>query len=305
MDRPRSRAAWLCGQEFALFPIEWAKSQVVPPKIRVLIAIVKHADADGIGFPSYKTISALTGLPNDRISKLVKTLVEDGLLERPKRGSFTKLDGTGNGDATVYRAIANPTPTRIAKPRGGTTEERKARAARKKAGEQLSLDATGGCQYVQQGVVNTCNGGVASTDPRVDHYEETIGIDQLIEEDARDTTSIVSLADNDSAQVADRVIEPESQLTACGLEVFSVLDDDGPHKRGSLHSHSSSAQQPHHVATNNTSDSYGDNTESDWSNGVDSHDDPSEYRTVEDTPRDSFKVIQGGRSLYDSLLNQQ
>lgn len=278
----KTKAGWLKGDAFALFPLEWAKNTALCQKTRVLIAIVKHADSStGTSFPSYKTISALTGIPQKKIGAIVKKLEEAGFLQRISRGNY---DHTlpSSGKSTVYKVVSQPVAKEV--PDKGDPQKREGRPPN----EGLGRPRNGGLGDPEMGAIR-------------DH-EETIGIDQLIDQDSE---ALVSLADDDSAQVADRVIEPESQLTACGLEVFSVLDDDGPHKRGSLHSHSSSAQQPHHVATNNTSDSYGDDAKPNWSNGVDSFDDPSEYRTAEDSPPTSTPQVIDAKDLFKRMLNQQ
>lgn len=73
----------------------------------VAIVLADHADADGVCFPSYRRIAAVTGQSERNVARQVKELIERGIVTKLRTGSIVNKDGKTIRLSNAYRVNAH------------------------------------------------------------------------------------------------------------------------------------------------------------------------------------------------------
>ena len=314
------------GEDMAIVSLAWFRSGLRDNGLGVALAVASFMDNEsGHAFVSQKKIASLLDIRSNNVPRAIDRAIEAGVLAKLSQGRSV------TGRTNEYMVFATPDPERaqlitaLQKDNTSILRDKEGWKAREyfdwlrrvpieELEERLTSEHSEEKLTSEQPMTHqrATNDSPVSKERLTSDVPTTLGttpsstlITTLEDASAEDTISS-SLADDDSAQVADRV-------AACGTALL-LSDDDVFSSVGRLdeclHSHNPSALQPSYVATNNSGDSYRDpdsdideEVEDNWSNGTDSFDDPSQYRTYRDIPppTSTYGNIPDKGSLWDRL----
>lgn len=315
------------GPDMTICSLAWFRSGLRDNGLGVAMAVAAFMDnKSGHVFVSQKKIAELLGIRSNNVPRAVEKAIDVGVLAKLSQGRSV------TGRSNEYMVFKDPDPVRarlittllanntsVFRDKQGWKQREFFEALRREPIEELKERLTSEQAMTHQ---RATNDSPVSKERLTSDVPSTPGstpsstpISTLGTKDTEDP-SLVFKADDDTSKAKRSTDCPldrsnkipstvSDNVAACGTALLLADEDvflSVSNKFGYLHSQTIEPQRHLHVATDPRDN--GENFEEeehDWSNGKDSFDDPSEYRTYNDIPPPSKPIVPTGNDLWERL----